>query len=187
MSLLIGTIQIADHLDHLRNTQCNSSKLSSPHRSRVQANDLEKQADALTARASAIRKAGQRVCSALDTLVSEQSQLATALDVFCSGEDEESLRIGCPLLRKFVEFFQDIKIEHAELSKALQASLVEAVDTELSSHLQAIKENRKALSRAEATTDSSKSLKFRLYSRADSTNVRFHVAKRLPLLATAVS
>lgn len=138
----------------------------------MQALDLEKQADALSARAAAIRRAGQKVCSALDALVAEQSQLASAIDTFCAGEDEESLRIGCPLLRKFVEFFQDIKTEHAELSKAIQASLVHTVDQELGTQLQAIKEGRKALGRAETSSDSSKSLKFRLYSRNDSPNVR---------------
>lgn len=154
-----------------------------PHRSAVQAHDLEKQAEALTTRASAIRKACQKVCSALDTLVSEQSQLAAAVDVFCAGEDEESLRIGCPLLRKFVEFFQEIKVEHAELSKALQGSLVHAVDTELGSHLQAIKEGKKALNRVETASDSSKSLKFRLYSRADNMNVRCLSPQRWQLVA----
>lgn len=135
---------------------------------------MEKQAEALTARASAIRRAGQKVCAALDTLVSEQSHLATALDVFCSGEDAESLRIGCPLLRKFVDFFQIVKNEHVELSKAIQTSLVHTVDNELGSHLQAIKDCRKSLSRAETTSDTPKSLKFRLYSRTDSPTVRFY-------------
>jgi hypothetical protein len=140
----------------------------------VQAHDLEKQAEALTARASEIRRAGQRVCLAIDNLVAEQSQLALALDVFCAGEDEESLKIGCPLLRKFVEFFQEINAEHSALSKEIQGGLVQAVDSELGRYLQAIKEGRKALSRTETTSDAPKSLKFRPFSRNESPNVRVH-------------
>jgi hypothetical protein len=136
----------------------------------VQAHDLEKQADALSNRAAAVRKAGQKFCSAIDAMVAEQSQLATALEIFCSGEDEESLRIGCPLIRRFVTFFSDIKQEQAALGKSLHAALVHAVDNELGKHYQAIKDGKKALLKAENSSDASK-MKFR-FTRSENTNVR---------------
>lgn len=131
----------------------------------VQAHDLERQAEALIGKASTIKKAAQKVCTAMDTLVIEQAALSEALESFCGGEDEESLRIGCPLLRRFVTFFDEVREGQGALSGALRAILVESFEEELvGNQLQAIKEQRRALAKAEGSSDSSK-IKFRLYPR----------------------
>lgn len=146
----------------------------------VQAHDLERQAEALIGKAGTIKKAAQKVCTAMDTLVIEQAALSEALESFCGGEDEESLRIGCPLLRRFVTFFDEVREGQGALSGALRAILVESFEEELvGNQLQAIKEQRRALAKAEGSSDSSK-IKFRLYPRVyDSPqviNLQFHCA-----------
>lgn len=140
----------------------------------VQAHDLEKKAEALTGKASTIKKAALKVCTAMDALVIEQAALSEALDSFCGGQDEESLRIGCPLLRRFVTFFDEVREGQGALSGALRAILVESFEDQLvGNHLQAIKDQRRALAKAEGSSDSSK-IKFRLYPRAqDSPQVPF--------------
>lgn len=131
----------------------------------MQAHDLEKQAEMLVGRASTIKKAAQKVCAAMDAVVVEQAALSEVLESFCGGEDEESLRIGCPLLRRFVAFFDEVREGQGALSGAVRAILVESFEDELvGTQLQAIKDQRRALSKAEASGDSSK-LKFRLYPR----------------------
>lgn len=84
-------------------------------RSCLQWNDLEIQADGLTQRSLLLRKAAARYVDALAVVGHEQGYLAEALDEFCSAADEESVHIGCPLLKNFVHLFADLKDEHLKL------------------------------------------------------------------------
>lgn len=81
----------------------------------MQWNELELQADGLTQRASVLRKAAARYVDALAVVAQEQGYLAEALDEFCSAADEESVHIGCPLLKHYVHLFADLKDEHVKL------------------------------------------------------------------------
>lgn len=138
-----------------------------PHRTphatppRVQLAERLQHAEALAARGATLKAAAARVCHALDALSGEQAALAAATEAFCGGVDEESVRVGCPLLRPFVALFEYLRAEQAQLTKELYSALVEPIDAQLAAPLQRIHDQRAALARAEVPERSGGS-KFRL-------------------------
>jgi hypothetical protein len=119
------------------------------HQIRVQVSESVQKAEVLATRSATLKTAAQRVCDALDGLAREQVGLATATEVFCSGVDEESVHIGCPLLRRFVALFADIREEQVKLNQQIKALLVTAIEADLSAHVQQIQQQSKTLARAE--------------------------------------
>ena len=113
----------------------------------LQASQLSEQAETLTARSGELQAAAARVSAAVEALSTEQTALARALESFCSGVDEESVCIGCPLLRRFVPLFEELRDEQVKLSAQIRALLVTALDTGLAEPLQQIKVQQKAVSR----------------------------------------
>jgi hypothetical protein len=115
----------------------------------MQIADRAQKAEALATRSVALQSAAQRVCDALERLAREQDGLAAATEAFCSDVDEESVHIGCPLLRRFVALFADIREEEMKLHQQIKALLVTAIETDLCKHVQRINQQKKTLARAE--------------------------------------
>lgn len=154
--------------------------------------DRTQRAEALAARGAALKAAAARVCDAMDALACEQAALAAATEAFCGGVDEESVCIGCPLLRPFVALFEDLRGEQAALTQQLRTALVDTVDAQLAAPLQRMRDQARALARAEQPERSGGG-KFRLLGggaakSADSGTQQRRAAEEARLaLATTVS
>ena len=101
----------------------------------VQADKHVARAQALANRARGVKDAVAIVCGSMRALAADEAALASAISAFCKDADEESVQMGCPLLKHFATLFQGLQREQAQLAEQMRTALVTTIDSEMEQSL----------------------------------------------------
>lgn len=124
---------------------------------RMRASELEAAADSLRAKSKKLVAGAARYRGALEQTFEESMRFADCLEAFCSGEDEESLTMGGPTIKRFVQTLRELNSFVELLRTQVDLILCQRLSQQSEGLAADLRAARKTLSQRSSEYDSARS------------------------------